>query len=1436
MITVGFWGRGGDMSVIDNAEVTVGNRPSGHSAEGELRFTLNGRPVVLRNVDPKTLLIDFLRNSRTGLTGTKLSCGEGGCGACTVVLARRDPISGVVSEGPANACLRPLCSVDGMAVTTTEGIGDHRNMNPIQERLVEHNGSQCGFCTPGFVMCMYGMLRTNASPSSGDVEGFFDGNLCRCTGFRPILDAMQSFVGDPAIIRAARGRDLPLDAFGPVREFEIGDGKCTWRRVTSVSQALDAMHRAGGRSVRLVNGNTSVGIYKRPIDTTDVFLDISQIGQLRNLSVDKSGLTIGGGVTYASLIDWLNSVIPTLHGDAAHAAEALRNQVLRIAGHQVRGAATVGGAIMLVLGHVADGEPFPSDLFTVLAVLDATITLRRPDAPDGGETHPILQMPPLVEFPEGCLLTSIFVPFTGAGEHVNTYKVARRLQNSHAIVNAGFLVGLDDNRRVTRCRIVFGGLRSIAWRAGRTEQAMVGQVWDQAQAGRVQAALREETDALEIADFGDGISGSYRRSLANNLFYKFLVQVSLPKIPVDLRFADAGRTFIRPVSSGKHGTIPAPYVPGAQDAELFRLESVSAALRGELPVEPSVTYDREKSLPAGRPPPRDEAVAKILAEALTVGTTSGVAALAPLPMVKLGAELQATGEAKYTQDIALPREPLACQYVLSERSFARFSHSASVPDLLKQLRCEFPGVRDYVTFADIPKPSPANQYNPDDPGYYDPIFANVYVTAVGQPIGLILADTVRTAHAAALRMQDYIVYDTDGLAAPVLTIDDAIARGSFLKDPKSKSIVSIKRPNSDDAWLMDPKQEQGAKFVSGTQATGAQAHFYFETQSVLAVPGEIDRMTIYCSSQNVGSCQGQVASALGVSTAKIEAKALRLGGGFGGKEVRAPFFAVAAAVAAWKTGEPVRLALDRNTDMQMVGKRHPFRGDFWVSAAADGKIGKIRFDFMADAGSSNDCTLAVTDLVLLSADSAYSVPTFLATRKPCLTNTLTNTAMRSFGVIQCSLVVEEAIEKLAHKLKIAPETVRELNFYRDSTVDDRETTPYGQDLKDCRINQVWSDFKRIVDFDKRAAAVAEFNRAHRWRKRGISMIPIKYGISYTYTPYNQSGADILVFGNDGTVLVKHGGMEMGQGIHTKIARLAADALGIDIKYIEVAGTDTLDVANAPSTGASTGTDLNGGAVWMACTALRDRLKEYCKKAEPPIPDWDTQWQTQWPAIVKRANGDRVQLCSQALFKSPALSVLNKDDNQLIKPTKPDDPPPRMFYYFTYSVAASEVEIDVLTGEHSIIRADVVYDSGKTINSGLDYGQIEGGFVQGIGNVTSEQTYHAKDGKLLADGTWNYKIPCSKSIPIEFNVDLLDYIPSPDAKTPLDDYGIRSAKSTGEPPLVLESSVFFAIKHAILAAREDAGSLDWFELESPATVERIQAACLVRPDALVMKNP
>jgi xanthine dehydrogenase/oxidase len=1394
-----------------------------------ISFVLNGENIFVSDIDPRMLLLDLLRSPEIGLTGTKLSCGEGGCGACTVSLAYLNPETGKVVEGPINACLRPLCSVDGMAVTTTEGIGDYRKINPIQKRIVEHNASQCGFCTPGFVMCMYGMLRSLPNPSNRDVESFFDGNLCRCTGFRPILDAMQSFVGDEQALNGAVGKPYAADRFRPVREFEIGNSHRTWRRVATIERALFSMRPDGGRTVRIINGNTSSGIYKDAWDGTETFLDISQIPDLRRITIDQDrpALRIGSGVTYAELLRKLDEMMPGLPAGSEVGLRALTEHVRRIAGHQVRSVGTVGGNIMLVLSHAESPEPFPSDLFTVLAALDASLILRRPASPMLDETFRILSVPPLREFPDGFLITDVIVPFTSIDCRVRTFKVARRQQNSHAIVNAGLFIRQQDNGVVSQCRLVFGGIQAVAWRATNTEQALVGTVMNGAGLDVALAALTEELGGLTPVDFGDGFSAEYRRNLARNLLYKFLIGVAseAPQANLDPRVASADDRSVRPVSSGRHGTIPAPYLPGAIETQHTLALAVDRVLpadfRSDVRTEaPTVLYETRKWIPSGLPPRRPEATALALADALTLPAGVEAAALPPVPIPKLGADLQATGEAEYTQDIHLAQRPLESQFVLSERSFAKFKYSATTDEILRVLKAEVPGVHSFVTCGDIKNKPLGNTYNSGDPAGYDPIFADLYVTWIGQPIALVLADSALAAGEAAVRAQSFIEYDTGGLTPPIMTIDEAIDRNSYL--PSGTFISRVQRPGSEDQWLDKPYQEDGNILVHGSQSTGAQAHFYFETQSTLAVPGEADRITIYCSSQNVGSCQRQVAAALGIANSKVDAKALRLGGGFGGKELRASYFSVAAAVAAVKSRRAVRIALDRTTDMKMVGKRHPFLGNFWISADKKGKIGKVKYEFFADAGGSYDCTLPVTDLVLLSADSAYGIANFRAERQACRTNTLTNTAMRSFGVIQSTLIVEASIEKLAHSIGISPETVRECNFYRDATAAGCDSTPYGQRLMDCRINQVWSDFKKIVSFEDRKAAINEFNRANRWRKRGISMIPIKYGVSYTNMTSNQSGADVVVFSNDGTVLIKHGGMEMGQGIHTKIARLAADTLGIDIGFIEVGGTDTQDVANAPSTGASTGTDLNGGAVRDACIALRERLKKFCADSKA-VPGWETEWNGNWKKIVSAAYRARVQLSSQALFKSPHLSALT--NGQLPVP-QTEEPDPRVFYYFTYSVGAAEVEIDVLTGEHTIMRADIVYDCGKTINAALDYGQVEGGFIQGVGNVTCEEIYHAPNGQLLSSGTWNYKIPCSLSIPIEFNVYLLDYIPTPDAKTPLDTYGIHSAKSTGEPPLVLSTSVFYAIKQAIGAARLEEGSTDWFDLQSPATVERIQSACRV----------
>jgi xanthine dehydrogenase/oxidase len=1390
-------------------------------ATSEIEFVLNGIRVRLADPDPSELLVDYLRSSDVGLTGTKLVCGEGGCGSCTVSLAHLDRRTGTVVERPVNSCLRPLCTLDGTIVTTTEGLGRTRTgLNPIQERIADYNGSQCGYCTPGWVMTMYGLLRNNQAPDAQEVEDQFAGNLCRCTGMRPILNAMQSFVGDAPASKRAAGTLFDARDFPAPRRLHLSGAHQEYYRPLELREVLDLLkrHRATQDTVKLLNGNTSVAIYKRDVYDPAVLIDISQIEELTGVAVEGAGIAVGGGVTLTSLRAFLAEVVAREDPAKTAGLAALASHLTRVAGEQVRAVGTVAGNLMLAKNHEASGDPFPSDLMTVLGALDAGVAVLTPGAPEAEQVYPLLDLPDPATFPDGLLLTRVTIPFTSAESIVQTYKVARREQNAHALVNAGFSLDFTGAAEVTRARLVFGGIARIAVRAAATEAFLTGKPWTRATFEAARTVLAGELQGLIAPMPADGVSDQYRADLALSLFYKYFVHVAGAIAPGEVTpdEASAGQRFVRAISSGEHRFVEAPYVEGEPLEPRISVLSMSpgtpryAAARQESAVQMLSAQGASVDLASPDVPTADHVIA--------VNTPDPPPPSEGHPMIKTSARTQATGEAKFTQDTPAPPGMLEAAYVYSRESNALFSYgSRTIEDVVAHLRAIHKGFVAYVSAADVLVKGSSDEYQPANPSNYDPIFADGRVTAYGQPIGMVLADTLHEAQRAADDVHDLIVYDTDGLT-PVYTIDASRALPNNAGVMyKGGSLKQIKRPGSDDAWLASPGPEPGKVYVSGTQRTGAQAHFYFETQAAVAMPDDSGGMLLYSSSQHLSTVQGSVAGALGLPMSKVQVRASRLGGGYGGKEVRPPYFAAAAAVAAWKVSRPVRLALDRNTDMLMVGKRHPFEGTYHVLADESGRIEKFRVDFASDGGSSYDCSLPVMDLVLLSADNAYNIPTFQANGTVYRTNRATNTAFRSFGVIQCTLVVEEAIERLAHELGMDPEAVRRANFYRDATLESFDVTPYGQPLRYARINQVWGDLMEMADLRSRLDELHAFNAANRWRKRGMSLIPIKYGISYTYLPMNQATAEIVVY-TDGSVLVHHGGIEMGQGVDTKILQIAADALRIDINRVQIAYADTASVANASSTGASTGTDLQGGAVLAAAKELRERLVKFCRETPPPhAPHWETDWAGSWEAIVSAAFGARVNLSVEASYKSPDLAPLDAN-GQLPEGGQ-------MFYYFTYSAGASEVEIDVLTGEVAVLRSDLIYDAGQTVNSELDYGQVEGGFVQGLGNVTTEQLYYRDDGRLIPYGTWNYKPPCSKTIPVRLNVGLLEYVRSDIADgTPIDRYGIMSSKSTGEPPLVLASSVFFAIKHAVVAAREAAGLPGWVELDSPATVERVRQAC------------
>jgi xanthine dehydrogenase/oxidase len=1372
---------------------------------GRLVFGLNGERVIIEGPDPSVMLVDYLHG--VGLTGTKVGCGQGGCGACSVMLSRRDPATGRPVHCAVNSCLRPLCAVDGMMVTTVEGIGSVREgLDPVQHGIAAHNGSQCGFCTPGFVMNAHAFLQQNPAPTERELEDIFGGNLCRCTGYRPILhgvrtlardhdadgDRTQHCVPDPTFPVACHGElaRIRLDELPPPGELRplhfSGGGRHWYRPVT-----LQDVHRlkaqcvgeASRERVKLVFGNTASGVYQG--ETPSHFIDISAVPELADVAEDDSGIDVGAVVTIQRLIDVAADAIGRRPAEETTGLRALKRHATFIAGYQVRSSGSLAGNIFMTRDHADRGAPFPSDLYTALATLGAAIEIGSNAYLGCRRTFPLIEMPAVRSLPEDAVILGFHIPYTRPGEYVQTHRVARRPQMSHPIVNAGLRVRLDGRGRVEpgEITIVYGGLAPMIVRAGRTERFLAGQTWDQETLRTAREVLgdevREWTEALAPVD-EENIGRDYRRRLAIDFFYKSFLHVA--------EAVDPGRV--------------AP-------------EHLSAAEPAERPLSTGVQEHAE--YPELYPVTR--------------------------PIIKRAAWAQATGEARYTQDLSLPAGGLHASMVKSARPHARFAFTrrcGDLDELQALLRQRFPGFRRLITAADIP----ARGNNLTGLGEDDPVFSAGVVTSVGAPIGLAVAETLAAARAASAFIEDEcIAYDD---LPAVLTLDEAIERDTAMPmirkavDPDEdiqQRIPAITRPGSDLAWLADPSRPlPGTELASGSLRTGAQAHFYLETMCALAIPGPDDQMTVHSSTQNPNGDQARIARALGVGANQVTVVLEQIGGGFGGKQHRAGLVGAQAAVAARALNRPVRLLFDRATDMLMVGKRHPYLGTYQVAFRPDGVIAGLNLDYKSDAGDTYDCSFAVMDLSLLQSDGCYQVDTLRAAGTVYRTNKPSNTAFRTFGTVQPLAVIEDAIEHVAHRLgrtlgrPVRPEEIRRKNLYPTGSSAGFARTHFGQDLFFCNIREIWDDLYRSSDFEARADAADAFNRANRWRKRGIAMIPHKYGISFTEPRGSLNASSALVNVNmaDGTVVVHHGGVEMGQGLHTKIAQVAANTLGIPLEMIRVAGNNSDAIVNAPATAASTGYDLNAGAVDRACRVLRSRLEDFCRDLEQFQPrdciqHWRYDWAGCWREIIFRAWFNRVNLSAAELYKNPHYE--GPSDRHASG---------RPFLYFVYSAAASEVVIDVLTGEFTILRTDILYEPGKSPNPAIDVGQVEGGFVQGVGFVTTEEVVYDHDGRLVTDNIWSYKPPCSKTIPVDFRVRLRRVDEARNAAEQLaEKQAVKSAKTTGEPSLTLGLSVYFAIKRAIMAARRDRGHDDWFTLDLPATCQRIQALCAVEDKSLTL---
>lgn len=537
---------------------------------------------------------------------------------------------------------------------------------------------------------------------------------------------------------------------------------------------------------------------------------------------------------------------------------------------------------------------------------------------------------------------------------------------------------------------------------------------------------------------------------------------------------------------------------------------------------------------------------------------------------------------------------------------------------------------------------------------------------------------------------------------------------------------------------------------------------------------------------------------------RINVRVKRLGGGFGGKESRSVILSSAVALAAHKTGRPVRCMLTREEDMVTMGQRHPFIAYYKVGVNKDGKIQALDLDIYNNAGWTFDLSTAVVERSMSHSDGCYFIPNFYVRGRICRTNTMSNTAFRGFGGPQGMFIAETYMEEIADRLGMPVERLREINFYEPHGV-----THFNQVIEDWHVPLMYKQVKEESDYDLRRAVISQFNNDYKWRKRGISIIPTKFGISFTALFLNQAGALVHIY-HDGSVLVAHGGTEMGQGLHTKITMIVAQALQVPLETVFISETATNTVANASATAASASSDLNGYAAFNACAQLNERLAPYRAKLGDKATMKD---------IAHAAYMDRVNLSAQGFYKTPEIGYVWGENKG------------KMFFYFTQGVAAAEVEIDTLTGTWTCLRADIKMDVGQSINPAIDYGQIQGAFVQGMGLFTMEESLWLRNGpmagNLFTRGPGAYKIPGFRDIPQEFNVTLLKDVEWKELRT------IQRSRGVGEPPLFMGSAVFFAIRDALKSARKKAGveaalgedhSDGLLRLESPATPERIRLAC------------
>jgi xanthine dehydrogenase molybdopterin binding subunit/xanthine dehydrogenase small subunit len=1246
---------------------------------------LNGQLQPVDGCSPSITLLQYLR--KKGWTGTKEGCAEGDCGACSVALLDRDAAGKTVFRA-INSCLVPLASLAGRSVVTVEGLSPKGGkVHPIQQSMVRNYGSQCGYCTPGTVMSLFEGYYRDDLREEWQLDDQLCGNLCRCTGYRPIRDAGLECIArhaETAQEDPFRGRiGRQCEELKPV-SYALDNE--TFHRRESLRELLELLRL--NPQAQLVAGATEIGLkITKLFQRFPVLISLEGVRELQELEKTDAAWRIGAALPLTTVWEAIGGEFP-----------ALETMFRWFGSRQIRNRATLGGNLVTA-SPIGDSAP-------VLLALDAEVELVSAE----GERRV-----PLGDFfvgyrktvlKPGEILRTIVIPRERPGESglrrlCQFYKVSRRREMDISTVSGCFRVDLDPAGYVKNARLVYGGVAVTPSRVRGAEDALTGKPWTVESVARIRPLLLEAfTPITDVRGSAD-----YRRELVTELLEKFFEETQ-----VGLR------------TPWEHRALAAP----------------ALSENGLLPHE--------------------------------------------------SAHLHVSGAAIYVDDESSGRGTLEAWPVCSPHARAR---------ILRRDAAEarhMPGVTRVLFAEDVLGTNDVGAVRHDEP-----LLATDEVYYHGQIVALVVGETEECCRLAAERVR----VEYEPLPA-ILTIREAITANSFHTQPNF-----IRRGDVDRALREAPFR------LAGEFEIGGQDHFYLESQAAWAEPGEDGTMQIASSTQHPTEVQHAIAHVLRVPAHKVIVKCPRMGGAFGGKETQAVIPAALAALAAASTSRPVRVRFNRDQDMMITGKRHPFLAHFEVGFGHDGQISGLRTNLISNGGWSLDLSIAVTDRALFHLANAYYIPAVEFSGRVARTNITSNTAFRGFGGPQGMLVIEEIIDRIARTAGLRPEVVRERNLYHGTS--ETNTTHFGQQIEDNRIQRVWRELLVTSEFARRREEIANWNAGHPTGKRGIAITPVNFGISFTVTHLNQAGALVLIY-QDGSVQVNHGGTEMGQGIHTNIEAIAARELGLTPDRIRVMPTSTDKVPNTSATAGSTGTDLNGAATRNACQELAERLRPVAAalltqktgRAVSPeavrmenntaFAESHRESAISFEEVVRRAYIERISLSTTGYYRTPGIHYDRERGRG-----KP-------FHYFAVGAAVSEVEIDGRTGMMRLLRVDILHDAGDSINPGINRGQVEGGFIQGAGWLTTESLMWDKQGRLLTHSPDTYKIPTVGDIPSDFRVAFLSHATQTNT--------IYGSKAVGEPPLMLAISVREAIRDAVAAFGEPGGLIP---LASPATSEAIFTA-------------